>query len=466
MIDQGFIREKENQCSVISRIFDFIFIPGSLISLLYFQHTEISILYITLSLLFTSSYLLFAETIQLYRYWTKNKTVIQIIYTVISILIAIASVTLFLFFTKNSENVSRLLVGFWFLSALIGLTTWRISLKVLIYYFRRELLTSKKVAIIGLTSTGQAIAKELSDCPDEGYELISIYDDRAIDRLPEMYLNMLNGTVNHGIEIAKSGKYDVVYIALPPIAEQRIRKIIKMLGNTTVDIRILPSYFSYNFLGTQTSSIGNIDTLNLNDSPHRGGSLVAKRISDIVLSICILTIIFIPMMIISLLIKIDSKGPVLFKQHRYGLSGQPISVWKFRTMSVQENGKVVKQATVNDKRVTKLGKILRRTSLDELPQFFNVLSGGMSIVGPRPHAVAHNELYRNDIDFYMLRHKVRPGITGWAQVNGWRGETDTLFKMQKRVEYDLEYIKDWNLVFDMKIVFLTILHGFNDKNAV
>ncbi len=392
--------------------------------------------------------------------------VIQIIYTVISISIAIASVTLFLFFTKNSENVSRLLVGFWFLSALIGLTTWRISLKVIIFYFRTELLASKKVAIIGLTSTGEAIAKELIDSPDEGYELVSIYDDRAATRLPTKYLNKLHGTVSNGINLAKSGIFDVVYIALPPVADLRISNIIKMLGNTTVDVRILPSYFSYNYFGTETSSIGSIDTLSLNDSPHRGGSLVAKRISDIVLSICILTIIFIPMMIISFLIKMDSKGPILFKQHRYGLSGQPISVWKFRTMSVQENGKVVKQATANDKRVTKLGKILRRTSLDELPQFFNVLSGEMSIVGPRPHAVAHNEQYRNDIDFYMLRHKVRPGITGWAQVNGWRGETDTLFKMQKRVEYDLEYIKEWNLVFDMKIVFLTILHGFNDKNAV
>lgn len=171
------------------------------------------------------------------------------------------------------------------------------------------------------------------------------------------------------------------------------------------------------------------------------------------------------MLLIAALIKADSKGDVIFKQVRYGLSGQRISVWKFRSMTVQENGNDVKQATRNDMRITKLGAILRKTSLDELPQFINVLAGDMSIVGPRPHAVAHNEQYRDDIDFYMMRHKVKPGITGWAQINGWRGETDSLFKMQKRVDYDLEYIKNWNLVFDVKILFLTIARGFTDKNA-
>ena len=170
-------------------------------------------------------------------------------------------------------------------------------------------------------------------------------------------------------------------------------------------------------------------------------------------------------LIIACLIKLTSPGPIIFKQTRYGMDGKPIKVWKFRSMSVMENDNKVIQATKNDIRITKVGRLLRRTSLDELPHFFNVLFGGMSIVGPRPHAVAHNEQYRNLIEGYMLRHKVKPGITGWAQINGWRGETDTLEKMEKRVEFDLEYIREWSIWLDLKIIFLTIFKGFINKSA-
>ena len=168
---------------------------------------------------------------------------------------------------------------------------------------------------------------------------------------------------------------------------------------------------------------------------------------------------------IAFAVKFTSKGPVIFKQDRYGLDGRKIKVWKFRSMSVTENSAVVTQATKNDARITPLGSFLRRTSLDELPQFINVLKGDMSIVGPRPHAVAHNEEYRKKVEFYMFRHKAKPGITGWAQINGWRGETDTLNKMEKRVEFDLHYIKHWSLWFDIKIIFMTIFKGFKNANA-
>lgn len=171
------------------------------------------------------------------------------------------------------------------------------------------------------------------------------------------------------------------------------------------------------------------------------------------------------MVIIAAAVKFSSPGPILFRQKRYGIDGRPIEVWKFRSMQVMENDSIVVQATRNDNRVTPIGAFIRRTSLDELPQFFNVLLGDMSIVGPRPHAVAHNEQYRGQISSYMLRHKVKPGITGWAQVNGWRGETDTLDKMQKRVEHDLAYIHNWSLWWDLKIVFLTVFKGFIHKNA-
>ena len=201
------------------------------------------------------------------------------------------------------------------------------------------------------------------------------------------------------------------------------------------------------------------------DTLITGVNRLLKRAEDIVLATLILLLISPVLCCIALAVKLSSPGPVIFRQTRYGMAGKPIKVWKFRSMKVMENDKVVTQATQNDPRVTKVGNFLRRTSLDELPQFINVLTGGMSIVGPRPHAVAHNEQYRQLIEGYMLRHKVKPGITGWAQINGWRGETDTLEKMEKRVEFDLEYIREWSVWFDIKIVFLTVFKGFVNKAA-
>jgi putative colanic acid biosynthesis UDP-glucose lipid carrier transferase len=178
-----------------------------------------------------------------------------------------------------------------------------------------------------------------------------------------------------------------------------------------------------------------------------------------------LLLVAIPMIFIAMGVKLSSHGPIIFRQHRYGLRGNEIDVWKFRTMTVAENDDTVIQARKNDPRVTRFGAFLRRTSLDELPQLINVLQGKMSLVGPRPHAVAHNEQYRKQVDRYMLRHKVKPGITGLAQVNGWRGETDTLDKMQKRIEFDLAYIQNWSLFLDFKIIYQTMFKVFSDKNA-
>ena len=208
-----------------------------------------------------------------------------------------------------------------------------------------------------------------------------------------------------------------------------------------------------------------ITAISIYETPFAGLNSVVKRIEDVVLSFLILIIISVPMLLIAIGIKFTSKGPVLFKQSRYGIDGENIKVWKFRSMTVSEDGGKVVQATQGDSRITEFGGFLRRTSLDELPQFLNSLTGSMSIVGPRPHAVAHNEEYRQQIQGYMLRHKVKPGITGLAQINGFRGETDTLDKMEGRVRYDLRYIQTWSLSLDLKIIFLTIFKGFKHKNA-
>jgi putative colanic acid biosysnthesis UDP-glucose lipid carrier transferase len=205
--------------------------------------------------------------------------------------------------------------------------------------------------------------------------------------------------------------------------------------------------------------------VSISSSPFAGVGGLIKRIEDVVLGTVFLLLTAIPMLIIAIIIALTSRGPVLFRQQRYGLNGQRIDVLKFRTMTVAEDGPVVRQATRNDPRVTRFGAFLRRTSLDELPQFFQVLSGSMSIVGPRPHAVAHNELYRSLVHGYMVRHKVKPGITGWAQVNGWRGETETLDKMRGRIEYDLAYMRDWRVTLDLKIILATVLVAWTHRNA-
>jgi putative colanic acid biosysnthesis UDP-glucose lipid carrier transferase len=201
------------------------------------------------------------------------------------------------------------------------------------------------------------------------------------------------------------------------------------------------------------------------ESPIYGSNFFLKRLEDLVLGSLILLLISPFMLAIAIAVKLTSPGPAIFKQRRYGLNGEVIEVWKFRSMSVLEDGGHVPQAQKNDPRVTRLGAFMRRTSLDELPQFINVLQGQMSIVGPRPHAVAHNEQYRKLIHGYMLRHKVKPGITGWAQVNGWRGETDTMEKMEMRVKYDLDYINNWSLWLDLKIIVMTAFVGMRGKNA-
>jgi len=227
----------------------------------------------------------------------------------------------------------------------------------------------------------------------------------------------------------------------------------------------VPHAFIFDLMHASWVQVGGQPVISIYETPFFGIDGSLKRLEDLVLSSLILVLISPLLLGLAIAIKLNSRGPVLFRQQRYGLDGQIVEVWKFRSMSVSEDGDHVQQARKGDSRVTSLGRFLRRTSLDELPQFINVLQGRMSIVGPRPHAVAHNEQYRRLIHGYMLRHKVRPGITGWAQINGWRGETDTLEKMAKRIEFDLHYMRTWSLLLDLRIIFLTLFKGFVGKNA-
>ncbi len=241
--------------------------------------------------------------------------------------------------------------------------------------------------------------------------------------------------------------------------------LLDAMRDSTVSIYFVPDLFITDLIQARFDRVGNVPVVAVCETPFYGLRSIPKRLSDIIISLLILIPLIPVLILIALGVKLSSPGPVLFKQRRYGLNGEEIRIYKFRSMTVCDNGNIIKQATRNDTRITRFGGFLRKTSLDELPQFINVLQGRMSIVGPRPHAVAHNELYRQLIKGYMIRHKVKPGITGWAQVNGLRGETDSLDKMAARIEYDLDYLRSWSMGLDLQIIMRTVGVVLGDQNA-
>ena len=257
----------------------------------------------------------------------------------------------------------------------------------------------------------------------------------------------------------------LIYLSLPMASQPRILQVLDDLKDTTASIFFVPDMFITDLIQGRTGSVCGMPVISVCETPFRGANGVIKRISDVVLSIVILLLVSPVLLAAAIAVKLSSPGPVIFRQRRYGLDSEEILVYKFRSMTVTEDGPVVTQAQKGDNRITPVGGFLRKTSLDELPQFLNVLQGRMSIVGPRPHAIAHNEMYRKLIKGYMVRHKVKPGITGWAQVNGYRGETETLDKMQGRIDYDLDYLRNWSLRLDLLIIYKTIRVVIGDQKA-
>ena len=310
--------------------------------------------------------------------------------------------------------------------------------------------------IVGAGSLGQKLAERIAATPFLGVTVAGYFDDRTGDRLGATEsMNML-GSVDQLAQYAKTHRVDLIYLAMPMASQPRILKLLDELCDTTASVYFAPDIFLFDLIQARMDTIGGMPVLAVCETPFYGVNSIVKRVSDIVLASIILVLIAPILAVIALGVKLSSPGPVLFRQRRYGLDGQEIVVYKFRSMTVTEDGPVVTQATKNDARVTPFGAFIRKTSLDELPQFINVLQGRMSIVGPRPHAIAHNEMYRKLIKSYMIRHKVKPGITGWAQVNGLRGETDTVEKMKARIEYDLDYLRHWSLTLDLRIIWKTI----------
>lgn len=319
--------------------------------------------------------------------------------------------------------------------------------------------------IVGAGALGVKVAKALAESTDHGVEFVGYFDDRTDDRVHEdASAQRLGGLKDVAAYITERGVREV-YITLPLGSQPRIVELLEDVQGTTASLFFVPDVFGISIIQGRLQDMNGVPVVGICETPFTGTNELVKRISDIVLATIILILISPLLLAIAIGVKLSSSGPVIFKQRRNGLDGGEIVVYKFRSMTAQDNGPVVRQAVKDDPRITRFGAFIRRTSLDELPQFINVLQGRMSIVGPRPHAVAHNEEYRRLIKAYMVRHKVKPGITGWAQVNGHRGETDTIEKMQARVEYDLEYLRNWSLGLDLQIIVRTIRLVFFDRNA-
>lgn len=420
--------------------------------------------------------------------------------------LAVVAITAFVFFTESNEvyhlwrgfstpSLARRLLIAWLGTAAVVLSvalvlgllvsvhlqavvTWLALTPGIIigcHWLRRTLLarvrqhsSPRRIAIVGATPLGKRVTQAIHNLPWMGYRIQGYYDDRqpcddGTRRLQDDELPVCGG-LEQLQQAARDGELDMVFITLPMAAEKRVRQLINQLADTTVSAYLIPDVFSFDLLHSRLTAFQGIPAVSIYDSPLADQAWT-KRLFDVICTVGILVLAAIPMALVALAVKLDSPGPVFFKQTRYGVGGERIRVWKFRSMTVCEDGPDVPQATRQDPRITRIGGFLRRTSLDELPQLFNVLAGTMSLVGPRPHAVAHNEFYRAHIQGYMLRHKVKPGITGLAQINGFRGETETMDKMVGRIAYDLEYIRSWSVWLDLRILFLTVFKGFGGKHV-
>jgi len=463
----GLVRNHEHAIHTVQRLADIILIAAvyPVVNRVYRQvwTSQASTVILIAVLVFAVA----AELCSLYRPWRIERFRVEIRTVFLAWAMTVGAMVLVAFGTKTSTEYSRVVCFGWFALSPVVLSAWRLLVRSILRGMRARGWNTRQAAILGATENARHLCDQIGEHKWMGIQVKGVFDDRGADRrtdLTDMGCAFLGG-LSTLVAACRAGEIDVVYVALPLRAEPRIAQVMHDLADTTATVYLVADFFQLHPIGAQLSAIGRIPLISLHGTPFQGINLWLKRLEDIVLGTLILTMIAIPMLGIAILLKLTSRGPIFFVQRRYGLNGREIRILKFRTMTVSEDGARVVQAQKNDTRVTPFGAVLRRTSLDELPQFLQVLAGQMSVVGPRPHAVAHNEMYRTLIPGYMLRHKVKPGITGWAQVNGWRGETPEVGWMKKRVEFDLEYINRWTVLWDIKIVLLTVFGRKARQNA-
>lgn len=385
-----------------------------------------------------------------YSSWRGRQFLQQLGLVYVGWLLTLAILTGLAVFLKVSSDYSRVWLSITLIISVGLVTIFRSFVFLLLRHIRKSGKNLKSVITVETDTSGSELNAKLHELPEYGYQVVGnltlAHDESWLQEL----VSKVIATNAHE-----------VWLCLPLKQGEAIKIILHALRHLTVEVRYLPDMGDIPLLNHRISNIAGLYSLDISCSPMDGPAQFIKRTEDLIIGSIVALIILPICAVIAIAIKMSSRGPVIFKQYRTGMNGQVFKVYKFRSMEVHsEKPGAVTQASLGDPRVTRLGAFLRKSSLDELPQFFNVLQGSMSIVGPRPHALAHNEYYKNLVESYMKRHKVKPGITGWAQVNGYRGETSTLEKMQKRVASDLWYIDNWSLDLDLKIIFQTIYKGF------
>lgn len=471
-MEPGFLKQQASALSHLISILDILIVLASFLLCHWIYLDDLSLTPERLLLLtFTlATTLVYFHVGSLYRSRRGMRIHVEITRLVALWGLVVLTVGLFAFLSKIAFSVSRMWFGLSIVTSLLMLIGFRVSIRASLRWLRANGYNSRSIVVVGEGELAELTLRNIRGDRGAGLRLAGFFgtlNPQAAQRLlAGVHTGEASDLAAFIEDMRRRGTpIDQVYLAYPSAKEESIQYLLRMLRNTSVGVCIVPGVYGLELLSGELFQVSDMPIVNLSVTRLQGIGEWLKALFDYLVAAIAVILLSPLLLMIALAIKIDSPGSILFKQRRYGIDGREITVWKFRTMHVQEDADRVVQATAGDDRVTRLGRFLRRTSLDELPQFFNVLQGSMSIVGPRPHAVAHNEEYRQKIDGYMMRHRIKPGITGWAQVNGWRGETDTLEKMRKRVEYDLYYIRHWSVWLDIKIVLLTLVRGFGGKNA-
>jgi len=450
------------------RVIDASWIVGGLWMVLHHAGAQWNGLHTIASLLAVALFTIFAGIWPLYRSWRVSPLRGELGRAGVCWAASIGIVSLASYALASGQlDGGVLVIPQWAGVTALGMLATRGTVRVGLRMVRLRGGNFRVAAIAGANETAARIAHVIEHTSWMGLRLDGFYDDRIAAEGDRRSASLpLHGNFEALVTRARAGELDIIYITLPLRSELRIRDLLDQLHDSTATVYYVPDFSALGLLRPRMENLSGLPLIGLIDTPHHGIDAASKRVFDLVVGSIIMTGIALPMLVIAIAIKLTTPGPVIFRQKRYGLGGREFEIWKFRSMTVCEDGaNRFTQARKGDARVTLLGAFLRRTSLDELPQFINVLQGTMSIVGPRPHPVALNETQRKLIDGYMLRHKVKPGITGWAQINGYRGETDTPEKMEGRIRYDLDYINNWSLKLDTRILLATFTKAFNDPNA-
>ena len=456
------------------RMVEFLIVAvlGFAIYLAYVEYDGESahLIYLGAVLIAATANMAICQSLDLYRMpafsgFVRSFTKVALAWTVV-----MAGMMSLAFFVKVGAEFSRVWIASWYASGLVVLFGERFVLSLLAKRWIREGRLYRRAVIVGGGPEAEHLIKALEASADTDIRIVGIFDDRGSDRVSPLVAGYPKlGNIDELVEFARSSRLDLLIVSLPVTAEKRLLELLKKLWVLPVDIRLSAHTNKLRFRPRTYSYIGNVPFIDISDKPIADWDFVKKWLFDKIVATLALIALAPLMLLIALAIKLDSKGPVLFRQRRLGFNNEQIDVYKFRTMYTEAtDAEAAKLVTKDDPRVTRVGRFLRKTSLDELPQFLNVVKGDLSLVGPRPHALkakAADKLYADAVDGYFARHRVKPGVTGWAQVNGWRGETDTQEKLQRRVEHDLYYIENWSVTFDLYILLMTPFALLKGDNA-